>query len=111
MKSLEGETLYSNNTGNINQISNELSVCLGIYPMWIRWHHLIEVFHLETSAPEWENGRLISCFIRDKDRKGILHVVLYFVNMKNSEFQKITGVFEINYSFTIHKILRFSVVD
>ena len=79
--------------------------------MWIRWHYLVEVFQLETSAPEWENERLISVFLIDKDRKGILDVNIEFINMKNSEFQKVTRLFKMNYSFTIHKILRFSVVD
>ena len=90
------------------QISHQFSVCVWIYPKWIRWFPLIEVFHVKISAPAWENERLISCFLKDKNRKGILDVRVEFVNIKNSEFRDIR-VFKTNNSFAIHKILRFPV--
>ena len=66
------------------------------------------MFHVQTSAPAWENERLISCFLKDHNSKGILDVRVEFVNIKNLEFRDIR-VFKTNNSFTIPEILRFPV--
>ena len=95
-----------NSIEHCTQISHQLSVCVWIYPQWIRWYPLIEVFHLKTSAPAWENERLISCFLKDHNSKGFLGVRVEFVDMKNLEFRDIR-VFKTNNSFALHKILRF----
>ena len=85
-----------------------LSVCVWIFPKWVRWYPLIEVFHVKTTDPAWENERLISCFLKDHNSKGFLGVRVEFVNMKSLEFGDIR-VFKTNNSFAIQKILRFPV--
>ena len=92
------------------QISSQLSVCAWVFPEWLRWFPVIEVFEVETSAPDWANQRLLSCFLKEND--GIMDFMVEFIKVNNSEFIDIhLEVFKMNTTFALHKILRFSVVD
>ena len=81
-------------------------MCAWVYPEWLRWFPVIEVFEVETSAPGWENQRLLSCFINEN--KGILDFRAEFIKVQNSEFTEIhIEVFKMNSSFALQNILRF----
>ena len=89
------------------QIGEELSVCAWVFPEWLRWFPVIEVFEAETSAPGWANQRLLSCYLMEN--KGILDFRVEFIKVQNSEFIEIhTEIFKMNSSFALQNILRFS---
>ena len=89
------------------QISSQLSVCAWVFPEWLRWFPVIEVFEAETSAPGWATQRLLSCYLMEN--KGILDFRVEFIKVQNSEFIEIhTEIFKMNSSFSLQNILRFS---
>ena len=85
-------------------------MCAWVFPEWLRWFPVIEVFEVETSAPGWANQRLLSCFLMENN--GILDFRVEFIKVQNSEFKEIhLELFKMNTTFALHKILRFSFVN
>ena len=86
------------------QISDQLSVCAWINPLWTRWYPGVEVFNVKTTE------RLISCHLKENKKKGILDIRATYVIIKNEEYSTMKNlIFKTNDSFAIHQMLRFLV--